>query len=86
MSSCFATWTKLPKRLPLRQWLTTKAPAGTVVRQIATESASGKTAAAGGEAEVADPFSTAAVRTRREIWGVRNISKLLVTLALRFSN
>jgi hypothetical protein len=49
-------------------------------RRIATASAGAKMAAEVGAAaeaeEVVDPFSTAAVRIRKEILGVRNISKL----------
>jgi hypothetical protein len=41
---------------------------------------------AGVEAEAVDPFSTAAVRIRREIWGVRNISKPGAVPLLRISN
>jgi hypothetical protein len=58
-----------------------------MVRRIATGSASGRIAAVVGvEAEAVDPFSTAAVRIRKEIWGVRNISKLRATLELHSSN
>jgi hypothetical protein len=52
-----------------------------MARRMATGSASGRTVAvAGVEVEAAeaavDPFSMAAVLTRKEIWGVRNISRL----------
>lgn len=40
----------------------------------------------GVEAEAVDPFSTAAVRIRREIWGVKNIGKLGAARQLRISN
>jgi hypothetical protein len=59
---------------------------------MATASASGRTevgVAVEAEAavgEVVDPFSTAAVRIRKEILGVRNISKLRASTLLRISN
>jgi hypothetical protein len=88
MFARFTPCSKLPSRVPLQQWPTTKVPVvATMVRRIATGSASGRIAAVVGvEAEAVDPFSTAAVRIRKEIWGVRNISKLRATLELHSSN
>jgi hypothetical protein len=77
---------KLQNGFPLLQWPTMRAPAATMARRMVTGSASGRTAAAGGEAEAVDPFSTAAVRIRKEVLGVRNISKLQTAPAMRFSN
>jgi hypothetical protein len=79
LSHLMSTCARLPTSLLPRQWLTTKAPAAALIRRIATGSANGKIAAAG-EAEVVaaavvDPFSTASVRIRREIWGVRTTSE-----------
>lgn len=51
-----------------------------MARRMATGSASGKTVEAR-EVAVVDPFSMEAVRIRKEIWGVRNISELLATVS-----
>lgn len=83
MLTCFASWSKLPTRSLLRQWLTTRAP---VARQLATRSAKGQTAIAETLPGEVDAFSTAAVRIRKEILGVRNLSMYLLRLEVRFSN
>jgi hypothetical protein len=83
----YTPWSKLQRTKSLQIWLTTKAQVAAMATGTAvTGSASLKIAVAGGEAEAVDPFSTAAVRIRREIWGVRNISKLDAVPQLRISD
>lgn len=93
MSTWFTLLNKLTKRLPLRQWPTTKAPVVTVNHIMATGNANSQIAAAvaGAEAgvvvaEVGDQCRTAAIQTRKEILGVRNMSRSAVAVPLRFSN
>jgi hypothetical protein len=89
MTSSFEYLKKLVTRLS-RPCLTTKALATTTIRRIATEatrSANGPTKIAEMlRGEVVDGTSMEAVRIRREIWGVRNISEQLPVDSMPVSN
>jgi hypothetical protein len=89
MTSSFAYRGKLLTRLS-RPCPITKAHAATTIRRIATvatRSANGPTKIAEMlRGEVVDGTSMEAVRVRREIWGVRNISEQLPTFPMLVSN
>jgi hypothetical protein len=89
MTSSFIYGRKLLIRLP-RPCLTTKARAATMIRRIATgaiRSANGPTRIAEMlRGEEVDGTSMEAVRIRREIWGVRNISEQLPAYSTPVSN
>jgi hypothetical protein len=89
MTGSFIYWTKLLTRLQ-RPCPITKAPAATTIRQTATgatRSANGPTRIAEMlRGEVVDGTSMEAVRIRKEIWGVRNISEQLPVCSMPVSN